>query len=58
MPQPTEFSIRVTSDDPKKKEDPQKDESKVDESKLQKDDANGEGEELVSIPLHCSPSIE
>ncbi|KAF4563925.1 proteasome regulatory particle base subunit [Pleurotus pulmonarius] len=58
MPQPTEFSIRVTSDDPKKKEDPQKDESKVDESKLQKDDTNGEGEELSEEDLQLKTELE
>ncbi|KAG5220191.1 proteasome regulatory particle base [Salix suchowensis] len=58
MPQPTEFSIRVTSDDPKKKEDSQKDESKVDESKLQKDDANGEGEELSEEDLQLKTELE
>jgi len=51
MPEPTEFSIKVTSDDPKKKKEQSEDNAKEGASKLLKDvkegDKDGEGEELV-----------
>lgn len=55
MPEATDFSIKVTSDDPKKKEEPSKEEGS---SKLatsakngKQDEKEGEGDELVRF-LH------
>ncbi|KAJ8515874.1 hypothetical protein ONZ45_g6768 [Pleurotus djamor] len=58
MPQPTEFNIRVTSDDPKKKEKPSDADKDEGSSKLLKDDANGEGEELSEEDLQLKTELE